>query len=32
MVADRVLPLPFDIEVLLAHVEQLAGVTGGAVA
>jgi len=23
--ADRVLPLPFDIDVLLTHVEQLAG-------
>jgi DNA-binding response OmpR family regulator len=30
--ADRVLPLPFDIDVLLAHVEQLAGAVGGAVA
>jgi two-component system OmpR family response regulator len=28
--ADRVLPLPFDIDVLLAHVEQLAGAAGGA--
>jgi DNA-binding response OmpR family regulator len=31
-VADRVLPLPFDIEILLAHVEELAGSRRGAVA
>ena len=30
--ADHVLPLPFDIDVLLAHVEQLAGAERGAVA
>jgi CheY-like chemotaxis protein len=30
--AECVLPLPFDIDVLLAHVEQLAGAAGGAVA
>jgi two-component system phosphate regulon response regulator PhoB len=30
--ADRVVPLPFDIDVLLAHVAQLAGASQGAVA
>ena len=30
--ADRVLPLPFDIDVLLTHVDQLARTDGGAVA
>jgi DNA-binding response OmpR family regulator len=30
--ADCVLPLPFDIDVLLSHVDQLAGVRSSAVA